>query len=117
RLAGERIVRRDRGVAQEVEDVTTADGEAVDHGDDGLGDVADGAVQRFHVHRARVRRACGAWRVAALPTLFLIAARAERLVAASGEHDDADGRVPARVEERVGELRAGLRSEGVAYLR
>ena len=51
-LPEDRGVGGDAEVAEHVKDVAAADGEAVDHGDDRLRDVADGAVQGLDVHRA-----------------------------------------------------------------
>src|SRR5882672_511925 len=103
RLAEDGRVRRDREIAEDVQDVAAADGEAVDHGDDGLGNVADRAVKGFHVHGSLVLR------VAPLPALLLIAARAEGLVAGAREHGDPDGPIPARIQKGLGQLghRAG----------
>src|SRR6185436_20457603 len=79
--------------------------------DDGLGDVADRVVQRFHVHRALARS------VAALAAFFLVAARAERFVAGAGQYGDPDRPVPARVEEGVSQFGDGDCAERVADLR
>jgi hypothetical protein len=48
-LAEDRGVGGDREVAEQVKDVAAADGEAVDGRDDGFGDVANHAVQRFNL--------------------------------------------------------------------
>src|SRR2546425_11670623 len=55
--------------------------------------------------------------IAALAALLLVAAGAERLVAGAGQHDHADRRIPACVDEGVGQLGDGLRAEGVTHLR
>jgi hypothetical protein len=54
---------------------------------------------------------------APLPALLLVCARAEGLVAGAGQHDDADGSVPARVPERIGQLGDRPRAECVTHLR
>ena len=111
RLAEHGRVGGDREVAEHVQHVAAADGEAVDHRDHRLGDVADRAVQRLHVHGALIPG------IAAVPALLLVAAGAERLVAGAGQHDHADRRIPVCVDERVGQLGDGLRAEGVPHLR
>ena len=110
-LTEDRGLRRERQVAKHVEHVTTSDREAVDHRDDGLGDVPDRAVQRLHVHRPLIGR------VASLPALLLVAAGAEGLVARACEHDDTDGPVPASVHERISQLGDRACAERVAHLR
>src|SRR5207249_6665703 len=80
RLAEDRAVGGDREIAEHVQHVAAADRESVDHRDHGLGNMADRAVKRLDVHRpteGSTRGAGGARRVAALPALLLIAARAE----------------------------------------
>src|SRR5712692_6651011 len=116
RLAEDRVLRGDREVAEDVEDVPAADRKAVDHGDHRLWDVPDRAVERLHVHGPLDLGASGARRVAALTALLLVAARAECLVARARQHHHADGRVPARVRERLGQLGDGPRAERVAHL-
>jgi hypothetical protein len=115
-LAEDRVLGGDRQIAEHVQHVAAADREPVDHRDDGLRDVANRGVQRLDVHRTLATRTGGAWRIAALTALFLVAARAERLIAGAGQHDHPDRSVPSRVQERVGQLRHGRGAEGVAHL-
>ena len=95
-----------------------ADGVAVHHGDDGLGHHADEALQVQHVEARDVVLA----HVAAVAADLLVAAGAERLVLMAaavvdaGQDDDADGRVVARLAERVVQLGDGERGERVASL-
>ena len=80
-LAELRGVGGDGEVAEHVQDVAAADGEAVDGGDDRLGHVADDPVQRLDLEQTARRRPV----VAGLHALLLITAGAERLVAGPGQ--------------------------------
>ncbi len=81
-----RGVGGDRQVAQHVQHVAAADREAVDRRDHRLGHVADRPVQRVDLEQAGLRRAV----VAGLHPLLLVAAGAERLLAAPVRQIDAD---------------------------
>ena len=54
--------------------------------------------------------------VAIIATDLLVATRAERIRALTGEHDDADREVVTGSGERIGQLEQRLRAEGVATL-
>ena len=85
-LSEDGVFGGDGEVAEEVEDVSAADGDAVDGGDDGFGDVADDAVEGFDFEESAVGGAV----VAGFHALFLVAAGAEGFVSGAGEGDGAD---------------------------
>ena len=91
-LAELRGVRGDGQVAQHVQHVAAADRDAVDRGDDRLGDVADQPVQVADLEQAALGRAV----VAGLGALLQVAAGAERLLAGAGEDDRRRRRCPPR---------------------
>lgn len=95
-----------------MQDVAAADGVARDHRDHRLGRAADLDLQ---IQDVEPRHAVGA-DVAAAPARAVVAAAAERVGAGAGQHDDADGRVVARVGEAPGHLHDGARAERVALL-
>src|SRR5438093_4443978 len=113
RLAEDRVLGRDREVAHDVEDVPAADRVAVDERDHRDRQRADEPLQVEDVEAGDAVRPD----VAAASLHALVAARAERLVAGTGEEGDADRWVVADVPERVDELGHGLRPEGVADFR
>ncbi len=108
-LTEARVVGRDRQVAHDVQHVTAADRVARDHRDHGLRQAPDLDLQIEHVEPADAL-------VVAVPVVAadaLVAARAERVGALAGEHDDADFGIVTRDLERVAQLeqraRAGTR--------
>jgi hypothetical protein len=117
RIAEPRVVRCDREVAHEVQHVATADRVARDHGHDGLRQATDLdlEVQDVEPPDALARDHVVAQVAVAAPHR-LVAARAEGVVALTGEHDDPDGGVVSCPVERVGQLEEGLGTEGVASL-
>jgi hypothetical protein len=98
-----------------VEDVTAADGVAVDGGDDRLGDVADERVEVLDVD-ADVVLGSVAVASAALPG-GLVAADAEGPIPRSRQDDDAAPPVPPGRLEGVDQLVDRMGREGVELLR
>jgi hypothetical protein len=108
-LAEAGVLGGDGQVADDVQDVAAADGDAVDRGDDGLGDVADETVEGLDLEEA----ALGGAVVAGFLALFLVAAGAEGLVAGAGQGDDADLAVGPGALEAENEFVDGAAPEGV----
>ena len=92
--------------------VTAADRVARNHRDDRFRQRADLALKVEHVQPGHAVRA----HVTALAAHALVAARAEGLTAHSGEDDDADRGIVARVGERGLHLLYGLGPERVTNL-
>ena len=106
------VVRRNGQVADDVEDMPSADGIAGHHGDDRLGHGADGAL---HVQNVQARYAVFA-DVARISAHFLVAAGTEGVRAFPGEDDHAHlGVFMCRVEG-VEHFMDGLGAEGVPDL-
>src|SRR3954447_9230472 len=112
-LAEAGVLAGDGDVAQHVQHVPPADGQAVDRGDDRLGDVADQLVQVADLEHAALRRPI----VAGLRALLHVAAGAEGLLPRPGQDDRLDAPVRPRGAERGDELLDGLAAEGVVALR
>ena len=106
------MVCGDGEIAEHVEDVTTADGDAVHRRDHGLGDLADQPMEVLHLEDAVLGGAV----VARLGPLLLIAAGAEGLVACAGDCDDADAAIGPGALEREDELVDGATPERVVAL-
>jgi hypothetical protein len=116
-LPENRVLGGDRQVADEVEDVTAADGVAGHGRDDGLRGAPHLHVQVAHVQPADplLGDLVGA-DIAVVATDLLVATGAEGLVSGAGEDDRADLEVVAGPGEGVAELRQGRWTEGVAAL-
>ena len=112
RLAEFGVVRGDGEVADDMEDVPTADGVAGHHGDDGLGHGADGAL---HIQNIQARHAVFT-DVAGISAHFLVAAGAEGVRAFPGQDDHAHLGVFMRGVEGVEHFMHGLGTERVADL-
>src|SRR3954470_2716619 len=112
-LAEAGVLADDGDVAQNVQHVPAADGQAVDRGDDRLGDVADQLVQVADLEHAALRGAV----VARIGTLLDLAAGAERLLAGSDENDRLDASVRPGGPESGDQLLDRLAAEGVVALR
>ena len=102
-LAEASVFGTDGQIADHVQNVPAADGVAGHHGDDRLGKGSDLALQVEHVQARHPVRSD----IAGLSAHFLVASRAEGLVACAGENDDADLRVVARVRKGPAELERG----------
>jgi hypothetical protein len=85
-LAEAGVIRGDGEVADDVQNVTAADGVTGDHGDDGLGQGADFFLEIEHVEAGNAVLAD----VTGVAADFLIAAGTEREVAGAGEDDGTD---------------------------
>src|SRR5262249_25497186 len=109
-----RVVRGDRQVAHDVQDVAAADRVARHHRDHRLAQPADLNVQvgapepPYRLVSSGLRRVGAGYVAAALAPGFLIAAGAECVWAFAGQDDHADVEVLARAGERVGQLDDGL---------
>ena len=86
------VLRGDRQVADDVEDLAAADRVTRDHRHDGLRRPADLHVEVGDVEAADLRTLGQVPRIAADP---LVAARAERVGSLAGQDDHADGEVLA----------------------
>ena len=106
-LAEARVVRGDRRVAEDVQDVATADGVTGHHRDDRLRQAPHLHVEVGHV-KAADRRA--ARHVAGVTAHALVASN-QKASSLTGQHDHADVRIVARCFERVRELDDRLRAE------
>ena len=107
------MVRRDREVAQHLQDVAAADGHAVDRGDDRLRDVADQAVERLDLEDAALGRAV----VAGLQPLLLVAARAEGPLPGARQRHHSHRPIGPRQLERADQLVDRATAERVVTLR
>ena len=94
-----------------MEHVSTADGIAGDHGDDGFGDGADFFLEVQHIETGHAVRAD----VAGVAADFLITAGAEGEVTGPGEDDDADGGVFVSEVKSRQQFLHGQRTEGIAH--
>ena len=104
------VLGGDAQVADDVQDVAAADGEAVDGGDDGFG---QGADLFLHVEHGEARHAV-AVEVAAAALDVHVAAGAEGDVAGAGEDDDAHGGHFPREAQGVAHFCRCQGGEGVA---
>jgi len=110
-LAEDGRVGGNREVAQHVKHVASADRIAVDHGDDGLGDIADDAVKGGHFH------AQAPLGIAVLGALLLVPSTRKSLVACPREDDYTDAQIVPGPAEGIDQLAYGLGAKGVASLR
>jgi hypothetical protein len=110
-LAEARRLARDADVARERQLAAAAETEAVNHGDDGLGEGIDGGEERAPGHHVALRDG------GAPLELTDVGARDESLLARAGDDDDADGLVLAQLFERGRALGARLDVECVELLR
>ena len=108
-----RLVRGDGQIADRHQHIAAADGVAVDAGDNRFGNIADDALHFLYRQPDRTAPAVAA----VFCVRGLVAAGAERLVAGSGEHDDADVTVPARLAEGLDQFFAGSAVERVVDFR
>src|SRR5690606_35971579 len=106
------VARSHRQVAKQMDFIAAADAIAAHLGDDRLVDHAHRGRQRYqapHVRTTDLR--------IALALVADIAARAEGLVAGTGQHDDTDLRIVGRNRKRAGEFLVSLRTHRVTNVR
>jgi hypothetical protein len=106
-LAEARRLAGDAHVAGEGEFAAAAEAEAVNHGDDGLGERIDGGEERARRHHVALRDG------RAPLELRDVGARDESLLARAGDDDDAHRLVFAQLVKGGGALRARLYVQGV----
>jgi hypothetical protein len=106
------VLGREGEVAQQVQHVAAANRDAIHRRDDGLGDVANHAVQRLDLEEPALRGAV----VTGLVALLLVPAGAERLVARAGERHHAHVGIRPGMLEAPDQLVDGARTEGVVAL-
>src|SRR5690606_33367467 len=112
-LPEDRVLRRDREVADHVQDVAAADSVAVDKGDDRD---RQGADLTLEVQDVEPGDAVGSDVAPGVALVTLVAAGAERPVPGPGEQHASDRRVVADPREGVDELADRFRPERVVDL-